>query len=165
MPNGRPNALQTTRCKPRNGLARPLPMDPAACSLSRLEPELDANAPLPVLYRAAHLIATHKPAGLLVHRTVLDRHETRFAVQFVRERYLAIVRGHPAEEGGIDHARAREYDDAECRAQADIGAPQVAMTRYWRRAAVELPIPIDRYPASRYALMGRVAAGASRPAS
>jgi tRNA pseudouridine65 synthase len=40
---------------------------------------------LPVLYRDEHLIAIHKPAGLLVHRTVLDRHETRFAVQMLRD--------------------------------------------------------------------------------
>jgi tRNA pseudouridine65 synthase len=39
---------------------------------------------LPILYRDDHLIAIHKPAGLLVHRTVLDRHETRFAVQILR---------------------------------------------------------------------------------
>ncbi|MEI7429939.1 MAG: pseudouridine synthase [Betaproteobacteria bacterium] len=40
---------------------------------------------LPVIYRDEHLIAIHKPAGLLVHRTVLDRHETRFAVQILRD--------------------------------------------------------------------------------
>ncbi|MEI7613262.1 MAG: tRNA pseudouridine(65) synthase TruC [Betaproteobacteria bacterium] len=40
---------------------------------------------LPVLFRDEHLIAIHKPAGLLVHRTVLDRHETRFAVQMLRD--------------------------------------------------------------------------------
>ncbi len=40
---------------------------------------------LEVLYRDEHLIAIHKPAGLLVHRTQLDRHETRFAVQILRD--------------------------------------------------------------------------------
>lgn len=40
---------------------------------------------LPILYRDEHLIAVHKPSGLLVHRTVLDRHETRFAVQILRD--------------------------------------------------------------------------------
>lgn len=39
---------------------------------------------LPILYRDETLIAVHKPSGLLVHRTMLDRHETRFAVQIVR---------------------------------------------------------------------------------
>lgn len=40
---------------------------------------------LPVIYRDEQLVAIHKPAGLLVHRTVLDRHETRFAVQLLRD--------------------------------------------------------------------------------
>ena len=40
---------------------------------------------LPILYRDDQLIAVHKPSGLLVHRTVLDRHETRFAVQILRD--------------------------------------------------------------------------------
>lgn len=43
------------------------------------------EAPLAVIYRDEHLIAIHKPAGLLVHRTVLDRNETRFAVQLLRD--------------------------------------------------------------------------------
>ncbi len=41
---------------------------------------------LPVLYRDEALIAVHKPSGLLVHRTNLDRHETRFALQILRDR-------------------------------------------------------------------------------
>lgn len=40
---------------------------------------------LTVLYHDEHLIAIDKPPGLLVHRTVLDRHETRFAVQMLRD--------------------------------------------------------------------------------
>ncbi len=40
---------------------------------------------LPILYRDEHLVAVHKPAGLLVHRSDLDRHETRFAVQLLRD--------------------------------------------------------------------------------
>ncbi len=40
---------------------------------------------LPILFRDEHLVAIHKPAGLLVHRSELDRHETRFAVQLLRD--------------------------------------------------------------------------------
>ena len=40
---------------------------------------------LPILYRDSQLIAIHKPAGLLVHRSPIDRHETRFALQLLRE--------------------------------------------------------------------------------
>lgn len=52
--------------------------------MRRMNPR-DAAETLPVLYQDASLIAVHKPSGLLVHRTGIDRHETRFAVQIVRE--------------------------------------------------------------------------------
>nr|WP_244861067.1 pseudouridine synthase [Aromatoleum petrolei] len=40
---------------------------------------------LPILYRDDFLVAVHKPSGLLVHRSVLDFHEERFAVQILRD--------------------------------------------------------------------------------
>ena len=40
---------------------------------------------LRILYRDEHVIAIDKPAGLLVHRSEIDRHETLFAVQVLRE--------------------------------------------------------------------------------
>ena len=40
---------------------------------------------LEILYRDEHLVAINKPAGLLVHRSNIDRHETRFAVQLLRD--------------------------------------------------------------------------------
>ena len=40
---------------------------------------------LDVLFRDDFLVAIHKPAGLLVHRSDIDRHETRFAVQLLRD--------------------------------------------------------------------------------
>ncbi|MDF0605129.1 tRNA pseudouridine(65) synthase TruC [Neisseriaceae bacterium TC5R-5] len=40
---------------------------------------------LPIIYRDEQLIAIHKPSGLLVHRTMLDKHETRFAIQLLRD--------------------------------------------------------------------------------
>lgn len=46
---------------------------------------------LNILYRDEQLIAIHKPAGLLVHRSALDRHETRFAVQLLRDQIGAHV--------------------------------------------------------------------------
>ncbi len=38
-----------------------------------------------LLYRDDDLVAVNKPAGLLVHRSPIDRHETRFALQQVRD--------------------------------------------------------------------------------
>jgi tRNA pseudouridine65 synthase len=150
---------------------------------------------LPILYRDAHLIAIHKPANLLVHRSEIDRHETRFAIQLLRDQigqkvwpvhrldrgtsgvllfaldqvtlaaaskafeaeavhkqYLAVVRGWPAERGVIDYALSRQYDEYE-RRQSAPGEPQSAVTRFERLATVELPFQVDRYQASRYALL------------
>ncbi|WP_332671300.1 pseudouridine synthase [Aromatoleum sp.] len=40
---------------------------------------------LPILYRDETLVAIHKPSGLLVHRSIIDAHEERFAVQMLRD--------------------------------------------------------------------------------
>ncbi len=40
---------------------------------------------LEILYQDEHLVAVNKPSGLLVHRSMIDRHETRFAMQLVRD--------------------------------------------------------------------------------
>lgn len=45
----------------------------------------DTREILPILYRDDALIVVHKPTGLLVHRSDLDRHETRFALQILRD--------------------------------------------------------------------------------
>ncbi|WP_369982621.1 tRNA pseudouridine(65) synthase TruC [Thalassolituus sp.] len=39
---------------------------------------------LDILYRDEYLVAINKPSGLLVHRSEIDRHETAFALQLVR---------------------------------------------------------------------------------
>jgi tRNA pseudouridine65 synthase len=149
---------------------------------------------LDILYRDDHLIAIDKPPGLLVHRSDLDRHETRFAVQLLRDQigrrvqpvhrldrgtsgvllfafdpevtrglsrqfesnevektYLAVVRGWPPEEGLIDHALSRRFDEYG-RSLPDA-PPQAAQTRFRRLATIELPVAVDRYPNSRYALV------------
>lgn len=38
-----------------------------------------------IIYQDAHYVAINKPAGLLVHRSAIDRHESRFALQLVRD--------------------------------------------------------------------------------
>jgi len=44
-----------------------------------IEPE-----PLEILYHDAYIVAINKPSGLLVHKSPIDKHETRFALQEVR---------------------------------------------------------------------------------
>ncbi|SEN05733.1 tRNA pseudouridine synthase C [Halomonas caseinilytica] len=54
-----------------------------ATSLSPLEATMtDA---LPILHHDDHLIAVHKPAGMLVHRSALARGERRFLLQTLRD--------------------------------------------------------------------------------
>ncbi len=151
---------------------------------------------LDILYQDEHLVAINKPSGLLTHRSMIDRHETRFALQMVRDqtgrrvwaphrldkgtsgvllfafsqewaaalgrqfeagsvgkRYLALVRGHPEPEGVIDHPLTRQRDDYEWQGEAMSEAAQPAVTRYTRLAVTELPIAVERYPTSRYALV------------
>jgi len=41
--------------------------------------------PLDIIYQDDQLVAINKPSGLLVHRSEIDRHETRFALQLLRD--------------------------------------------------------------------------------
>ena len=152
-----------------------------------------AELPLPILYRDSQLVAIDKPAGLLVHRSVVDAREHRFAVQLLRDqigqrvypvhrldkgtsgillfaldaatargvaaqfavgdtgkRYVAVVRGWPPEQGLVDRALGGVEDDL---LPTPDPTPKSARTRFRRLATVELPVPIDRYPAARYALL------------
>jgi len=69
----------------------------------------------------------------------------------VEKTYLAVVRGWPDEEGLIDHALSRRFDEYG-RSLPDA-PPQPAQTRYRRLAVIELPVAVDRYPSARYALV------------
>lgn len=40
---------------------------------------------LEILFQDQHLVAINKPAGLLVHRSNIDRYETQFALQLLRD--------------------------------------------------------------------------------
>lgn len=46
---------------------------------------------LDVLYEDTHCIAVHKPAGLLVHKSPIDRHEHRYAMKILRDQLSARV--------------------------------------------------------------------------
>ena len=49
-----------------------------------MQSQCDLNA-FTVVHRDDALLAVHKPAALLVHRSPIDRHETRFALQMARD--------------------------------------------------------------------------------
>lgn len=40
---------------------------------------------LPILYQDEHIVVIDKPSGLLVHRSMIDKRETRFALQMTRD--------------------------------------------------------------------------------
>ncbi len=71
---------------------------------------------LPILYQDQHLIAVHKPARLLVHRSAVDAHERRFALQVVREqigqRVYAVHRLDKGTSGVLLFALSREVGSA-----------------------------------------------------
>lgn len=48
-------------------------------------------AQLSILYQDDHLVAINKPAGMLVHRSFLDKHETVFAMQTLRDQIGQLV--------------------------------------------------------------------------
>ncbi|MFZ5547208.1 MAG: pseudouridine synthase [Pseudomonadota bacterium] len=151
---------------------------------------------LQLIYRDEDLLVVDKPAGLLVHRTGLDAHETdtvleRLRTQFgeeaslglapahrldkgtsgllvlachadaaralgfafeqgqVAKRYLALVRGWPAEQIDLDHPLARDPE------QPSTGQPRLpARTLFKRIGQVEWPFAVDaRHMTSRYALV------------
>ena len=149
--------------------------------------------PLPILYQDDAIVVVNKPAGLLVHRSPIDRHETRFAVQLLRDQlgrhvfpvhrldkgtsgalafaldkatatalaelfaskqvrktYVAVVRGWPQLAGVIDHPLDAVQDAYAPTAES---APKPCRTVYRTLAMVELPVRVDRYPTSRYALV------------
>jgi tRNA pseudouridine65 synthase len=151
---------------------------------------------LPLVHIDEDLLVVDKPAGLLVHRTGLDAHETDTVLERLRaqlgeeaslglapahrldkgtsgvlvlarhpdaaralgfafeqgqvaKRYVALVRGWPAEQIDLDHPLARDPE------QASTGQPRLpARTLFLRLARVEWPFAVDaRHATSRYALV------------
>lgn len=85
-----------------------------------------------------------------LHRQVHAAVAALFARGEVEKRYVAIVRGHPPEVGEIDHPLAVLDDSA---SPLETTAAQPARTRFRRLATFEVPVRVDRYPTSRYALV------------
>jgi tRNA pseudouridine65 synthase len=152
-----------------------------------------AHGTLTVLHQDARLVIVNKPSGLLVHRSPIDRHETRFALQILRDQlgrrvyplhridkgtsgalafaldpesareyaaafanrgmvktYVALVRGWPPSQGEIKRPLSAVEDE---RGPPQHGEPREALTQFSRLETFELPVRVDRYPSSRYAML------------
>lgn len=78
-----------------------------------------------------------------LHPEAANRLAADFRSQGVAKHYLAIVRGWPPEYGVID--RSLQPDKRK--------APRPSRTRFVRLATTELPIPVSRFPTTRYSLL------------
>jgi tRNA pseudouridine65 synthase len=95
-------------------------------------------------------------SGVLVFaldRQILPLLTAAFESRDVAKTYLAVVRGWPQDEATIDWPLERMVDPYDERQAPTDGPPQPAVTEYRTLARVELPVRVDRYPTSRYALV------------
>ncbi|MBE0485729.1 pseudouridine synthase [Marinobacter sp.] len=112
--------------------------------------------PLTELYRDPWLLAVHKPAGLLVHRSPIDRHETEFALQYAR----ALNNGdHVYPVHRLDRPTsgvllfARDPETARIVGQAmmagEVSKTYLAMVRGWAPESGEIDHPLRDEPEDR----------------
>ena len=82
---------------------------------------------LEILYRDEYIVAINKPSGMLVHRSEIDRHETRFVLQLLRnqlkQRVYPVHRLDKPTSGVLVFALS-----------SDIAS---AMVKQWQQRAVE----------------------------
>jgi tRNA pseudouridine65 synthase len=105
---------------------------------------------LDILYRDEWLVAINKPAGLLVHRSDIDRHETRFAVQLLRDQIGRRVHPlHRLDKGtsgvllfALDAGSARELGGQFQR--DEIGKRYLAIVRGWPPEKGIIDHPLSR---------------------
>jgi 23S rRNA-/tRNA-specific pseudouridylate synthase len=102
----------------------------------------------PILYRDDHLVAIHKPAGLLVHRTTIDAHERRAAVQLLRRqlrrRVYPVHRLDKGASGVLLFALSREVAQAlnALFAQRQVEKTYLAVVRGYPPECGEIDYPL-----------------------
>jgi tRNA pseudouridine65 synthase len=104
---------------------------------------------LPILYRDDVVVVVDKPPGLLVHRSPIDRHETRFAVQLLRDQLGRHVYPVHRLDKGTSGALAFALDPDTARALAEqfagkqVRKTYLAIVRGWPPAAGVIDHPLD----------------------
>ncbi len=125
----------------------------------------------PILYRDDHLVAIHKPAGLLVHRTALDAHERRAAVQLLRRqlgrRVYPVHRLDKGASGVLLFALSREVGQAlnALFARRQVEKTYLAVVRGYPPECGEIDSPLTRQRDGIDRRRGRGAASSLRNAS
>lgn len=111
--------------------------------------------PLTILYRDDDLIAVCKPAGVLVHRTPIDAHESRFLLQALRDQIGVPVHPvHRLDKGtsGVVifalHTQAARRLGAAFRAGL-VQKTYVAVVRGWAPLHQDVDYPLDDRPERR----------------
>ncbi len=118
------------------------------------EPAGDTRERLPILYADEHLVVVNKPSGLLVHRSPIDRHERRFAVQILRDqlgrRVFPVHRLDKGTSGALVFALDRETAAklAEDLANQRMAKTYLAVVRGWPAESGEIDHPLAAVPDS-----------------
>ncbi|KXS52105.1 MAG: tRNA pseudouridine65 synthase [Marinobacter sp. T13-3] len=112
--------------------------------------------PLTEIYRDQWLLAVHKPAGLLVHRSPIDKHETEFALQYARalnggEHVYPVHRLDRPTSGVL--LFARDPETARLVGQAmmagEVSKTYLAMVRGWAPESGVIDHPLREEPEDR----------------
>jgi len=107
---------------------------------------------LPVLYQDEGLVVVNKPAGLLVHRSPIDRQETEIALQIVRDQLgqwvYPLHRLDKATSGALMFALDRESARALTRAftEAQVSKGYLAVVRGFIGDAGRIDHPLKEGP-------------------
>jgi tRNA pseudouridine65 synthase len=103
---------------------------------------------LPILYADDSVVVVDKPSGLLVHRSPIDRHETRFAMQMLRDqlgrRVFPVHRLDKGTSGVLAFAldRAAAHAMAEAFAGRAVAKTYLAVVRGWPEASGTIDHPL-----------------------
>lgn len=103
---------------------------------------------LPILYQDQALIAVNKPAGMLVHRSWLDKHETEFVMQKLRDQIgqyvFPIHRLDRPTSGVLLFALSSEIANAVCRQfeQKQVQKQYLAVVRGYLTGQERIDYPL-----------------------
>ncbi|WP_339842816.1 pseudouridine synthase [uncultured Halopseudomonas sp.] len=123
---------------------------------NRFRLKVTLNNPLTEIYRDQWLLVVHKPAGLLVHRSPIDRHETEFALQYARslnggEHVYPVHRLDRPTSGLLLFARDPESASVLGKMFMDglVQKTYLAMVRGWPHESGVIDHPLREHPTDR----------------